>query len=102
MDTPEITADDPEQQWIAKYRKAMEAAAIQIQQTRGDNFRDAIAGACLLLSEKLGKLLRQWIHPSKAGPVTVSLAVARVQKVAIPPRSMRRAARVADTRMRAS
>ncbi|MFY9910066.1 MAG: hypothetical protein WCF22_13755 [Candidatus Sulfotelmatobacter sp.] len=63
MDTREIPADDPEQQWIAKYRKALEAS-IQIRQARNDNFHAAIATVRKFIASKGRQILAKWIHPA--------------------------------------
>ena len=63
MDTREIPTDDPELQWIAKYRKALEAS-ILIRQSRSNNFRAAIAAVRKLIASKGYKILAKWIHPA--------------------------------------
>ena len=76
MDTREIPADDPELQWIAKYRKALEAS-ISIRQSRSNNFQAAIATVRKLIASKGYQILNKWIHPA--------------QKFKVPARSVQRA-----------
>jgi hypothetical protein len=76
MDTREIPADDPELQWIAKYRKALEAS-ILTRQSRSNNFHAAIATMRKSIASKGHQILAKWIHPAP--------------KFKVPARSMQRA-----------
>ena len=76
MDTREIPADDPELQWIAKYRKALEAS-IQIRWSRSENFHAAIATVRKVIASSRCKILARWIDPAS--------------KFKVPPRSVQRA-----------
>jgi hypothetical protein len=84
MDTREIPADDPEQQWITKYRKALEAASIPIRQSRWDNFYAAIATVRKSIAVNSSKILTKGIHPAP--------------KFKRPPRSVQPAANGAEMR----
>jgi hypothetical protein len=81
MDTHKIPADDPEMQWIAKYRKALDQAAIVVGRSRGAKARDAIVRMCGLLTTRCRKLLSQWIGPDPVRPITIiKPGIAEVQK----------------------
>lgn len=64
MDTREIPADDPELQWITKYRKALEATSIPIRQSRMDSFYAAIGSMRKLIATNGHKILAKWSHPA--------------------------------------
>jgi hypothetical protein len=102
MDTRDIPANDPEQQWIAKYRKAMNAAANPVHQARGSTIRDAIASACALLTSKVGNFLEHWVHLGRARPTAVEVGVANIQKLPIPPDRIRQASSGLGARTHAS
>jgi hypothetical protein len=90
MDTQEIPADDPEQRWIAKYRKALDAAATKIHKSRSANIRAAIVNAYKIFSAGISKILAKRIRPKSARP-TPKLGLATVPKIPArgiqPPRS---------------
>jgi hypothetical protein len=92
MDTQEIPADDPEQRWIAKYRKALDAAATKIHKSRSANIRSAIVNAYKFFCAGISKILAKRICPKSARPiVTTKLGLATVPKIPArgiqPPRS---------------
>jgi hypothetical protein len=97
MDTREIPANDPEQQWIAKYRKAMDATAISTHQPRRSTIRDAITRTCALIASKIGNFLERWTRPGPARPMAVRVGVANIQKLAIAPDCIRQVSGGAST-----
>jgi hypothetical protein len=99
MDIRKVPANDPEQQWITKYREAMNAAAIPIHQPLGGNIRDAVASTYVLLTSKVVGFLKHRMHHVQVRPV---VSVSNMQKLAIPPRGIPQATPEADTRTRAS
>jgi hypothetical protein len=86
MDTNDVPADNAEQQWIAKYRRALGAAAIPVQHSRGMNLWEAVARAYRLAASNVGKILEQWIHPKPLRAIaTVKVDATRFQQFPAPP-----------------
>jgi hypothetical protein len=61
MDTREIPADDPELQWIAKYRKALDAP-LPIRRSPSASFYSAIAAVRKLVTAICRRILTERIH----------------------------------------
>jgi hypothetical protein len=90
MDTNQAPADDPEMQWIAKYRKALDQAAIQGKAARGAKVRDAMMRTCGVASSWCCKIFRnalgRWIGPGAVRPNgIIKSGIAAVQKLEVSP-----------------
>lgn len=86
MDTNEVPADNAEQQWIAKYRQALDAAALPIQHSRAMNLCEAVVRAWGLAASNVGKIVEQWIHPHSLRTVaTIKVDATRFQQSRTPP-----------------
>jgi len=84
MEIREIPTRDAEQEWIAKYRRALDATA-PIQPSRVERLRRAASGACGEIVAVIRGIWSRWIE-AKSFKTDLKVTMARVQELPAPTR----------------
>jgi hypothetical protein len=86
VDTPEIPAWDSkqdneqeaEQEWIAKYRHALESVP-PVQRTQSAQIRDSLLRVCKFLVSSFGGMWNRWFRPRRSESTAPKRASASAQ-----------------------
>jgi hypothetical protein len=89
METQPIPSDDAEQQWIAKYRRAIEAN-LPVQHSRSASFRSRMVEILAGVLSSMGKILAHGMRvQSPQAKTPIRLSATRIDHCKLRPQTVR-------------
>jgi hypothetical protein len=89
MDTQPIPSADAEQQWIAKYRRAIEAN-IPVQPSRSAGLKRRMVETLEGVMSSVGKILEHWMRvQSPPAETSIRLSATRIDPCKLHPQTVR-------------